>query len=195
MKILGSALTQHWLLLHLLRVGTRTLECFHCSKASQSPLSAVTSVHQGQCGMITANRRGKQTQWLPYCYSVDSIGAQGYDTFSTEPHRLSQNATSHHVLELKQVLEMLGGTARQISRLLHVYHASLGRLKSKAGITISEPCSHQAGIRKEAGEGRADGPLWWPHECRTILNKSFQKSYKSRLSLQKDYFNVQLPQI
>lgn len=82
------------------------------------------------------------------------IGAHGYNMSSTESHRLSQNVTSHHVLEFKQVLEMLGGTDKQISRPLHVCHASLGRLKNRADIIVSELCSHQAGIRKEAGEGR-----------------------------------------
>lgn len=82
--------------------------------------------------MIRAHRWETDKGKLPVV-TTDSVGAQqktGVPLSST--CLVSWAITSHYVPEFKQTLETQGGTARQIPRSFHVYHASLGSLKNSA---------------------------------------------------------------
>lgn len=72
----------------------------------------MTTVHQGKCGQDNSKQMGKTDIVVTLFQLLTVMGAHECDMSSTESHRLSQNVTSHHVLEFKQVLEMLGGTDR-----------------------------------------------------------------------------------
>lgn len=104
---------------------------------------------------------GKQTSRSYPIVTTDSVGAQQKTCFPWSlTNFVSQTTTSHHLVEFKQVLESLGGTARQILRPFYIYPTSLGSPKNRPGIKPQSPAvTRQEWERWQEGEcGRG-----WPH--------------------------------
>ena len=169
MKIIGSALTRHQLLLQqLLGWECAFWNVSHCSKASQSPLITMTPVHQGKCGHDNRKQMEKTDIEVTLLLLLTVIGAHECDMSSTESHILSQNVTSQASF----------GNTRWYSQTPSCLSCISRKTEEQSRHHNQSPAAtrQESGGRQESSE--ADGPLWWPHRCRTALTNLPRKAIK-----------------